>query len=360
MTTSGQMPSAQLGLLDLSVDLSVPEVYSGTDFTVYLHVKNPFAVPAWIDSVELSLPTQLLHRSAAPTKHRKLGLKVPRDKELRRKIAECTKRIGELRATLKDFPDTEAPEHNRIQEQINDLNEDKDRLFRELASEVNIVARQNAVINLDGQWKNANVTALNSSTVNLRLSGDEEERLQLTGSLPKGAALEPGCTDVWTIRLGTRRSPFFIPAKYHLQLTVVYALEPPSVYEPAVAGMDDRSLEGSRRRIFSNTTALSVPVKAALWNVMLGGIIGGMVGSAGRSLQNAKALDLLVSERLGAAVASLILSTILSWAAIIFSARKSEAQSFVTVEDFWGGLLIGFLIGYSGTAAFTSITGVKT
>jgi hypothetical protein len=43
--------------------------------------------------------------------------------------------------------------------------------------------------------------------------------------------------------------------------------------------------------------------------------------------------------------------------AIIFSARKAEAQSFVTVEDFWGGLLIGFLIGYSGTTIFAKITG---
>jgi hypothetical protein len=46
-------------------------------------------------------------------------------------------------------------------------------------------------------------------------------------------------------------------------------------------------------------------------------------------------------------------------AAIVFAARKTDAQSFVTVEDFWGGLLVGFLIGYSGTAAFSDITGVK-
>ena len=49
----------QLGLLDLSVDLSVPEVYSGTEFTLYLHVKNPFSQPVWIKSVEFSLPVQL-------------------------------------------------------------------------------------------------------------------------------------------------------------------------------------------------------------------------------------------------------------------------------------------------------------
>ncbi|WP_143094339.1 hypothetical protein [Streptacidiphilus jiangxiensis] len=66
MTTPSLEPTGQLGLLDLSVDLSVPEVYSGTDFTVYLHIKNPFAVAAWIDAVELSLPTQVLKEVGRP------------------------------------------------------------------------------------------------------------------------------------------------------------------------------------------------------------------------------------------------------------------------------------------------------
>lgn len=79
-----------------------------------------------------------------------------------------------------------------------------------------------------------------------------------------------------------------------------------------------------------------------------------------RTLQDTRSLGLLVGDRVGAALGSLLLAVILSGAAVVFTARKSEAQSFVTVEDFWGGLLIGFLIGYSGTAAFTDITGVHS
>ena len=59
MNDTSSSANKQLGLLDLSVDLSAPEVYSGTEFTLYLHVKNPFSQPAWIKSVELSLPAQL-------------------------------------------------------------------------------------------------------------------------------------------------------------------------------------------------------------------------------------------------------------------------------------------------------------
>lgn len=185
-------------------------------------------------------------------------------------------------------------------------------------------------------------------------AADEPERVPLTGSLPKGVALQPGCTDVWTIRLGTGKNPFFLPAKYHLQLTAVYGQEPPDRRE--------RNEEGSpMRRVFSNTTSFTVPVKAALWKVMLGGVIGGAVGSIARSLQDAKTQQALLSTtNLSSTIGALVLAVILSGAAIVFSARKSEAQSFVTVEDFWGGLLVGFLIGYSGTAAFGNITQVNT
>jgi hypothetical protein len=103
-----------------------------------------------------------------------------------------------------------------------------------------------------------------------------------------------------------------------------------------------------------------VQVKAALWSVILGGISGGFIGSVGRSLQVAKSIPALFGDRLGVSLGALILALILSAAGIVFAARKSNAQAFISVEDFWGGLLVGFLIGYSGTAAFTNITGVPT
>jgi hypothetical protein len=159
--------------------------------------------------------------------------------------------------------------------------------------------------------------------------------------------LQPGSTDVWTIRLGSRRTPFFIPARYKLQLTVVYGLAPELLVE------EERT---SARDLYSNTSSFNVQVRAALWSVILGGTIGGVVGSVGRSLQGAGGATAVTGIHANSTIGALALSAILSGAAVIFSARKAEAQSFITVEDFWGGLLIGFLIGYSGTAAFAKIT----
>ncbi|MFD3930009.1 hypothetical protein [Streptomyces sp. NPDC058614] len=368
MTAPTDEKSPQLGLLDLSVDLSVPEVYSGTDFTLYLHIKNPFALPVWVQSVELSLPTQMQWRSpdGDSKRLRRSASSGSGSKSLTRAIERRNKLIEKLRKVLNDVPDSENADVRRVdlRSAIEQLVAENYRDSELLAGDSNakLSARHSATINLHGpQMRNLHLEARDSATINLydMRPVEEPERVPLIGSLPRNAALEPGCTDVWTIRLGTGKSPFFLPAKYHLQLTVIYSVDRPEndVQREADAGREN---DVPLRRIFSNTTSFTTPVKAALWNVMLGSVIGGTIGSVGRSLRDAQTLGSLLDPiNLGPAIGALILAIILSGAAIIFSARKSDAQSFVTVEDFWGGLLIGFLIGYSGTAAFSEITRVK-
>lgn len=368
MTATTKDPSPQLGLLDLSVDLSVPEVYSGTDFTVYLHIKNPFAIPVWVKSVELSLPTQLQWRSIdGDTAHRRRKDRSYADRDgLLRAVRQRDKRIESLTQELSKIPDGSSEGQGAgIREALRTLRTENNRDVRLINGDRGAFLRADdgSTINLHGpQMRSLEVDASGSSTINVydMRPVDEPERVPLVGSLPRNVALEPGCTDVWTIRLGTGKSPFFLPAKYHLQLTVIYGLEPPKNGVASQVTDVGEGQEQNLRRLFSNTTSFTVPVKAALWNVMLGGVVGGAVGSVGRSLQDAKTLDTLMdSVNLAPSIGALILAVILSGAAIIFSARKSDAQSFVTVEDFWGGLLIGFLIGYSGTAAFSDITRVK-
>jgi len=177
----------------------------------------------------------------------------------------------------------------------------------------------------------------------------EAERVPLVSSLPPGAALQPGSTDVWTIRLGSRRTPFFVPAKFKLQLTVIYGLESPP--------RDGQSRDN--RNLYSNTSSFTAQVRAALWSVILGGVTGGIIGSIARSLQGAGGAVAFSGPHANSTIGAVLLAAILSGAAVVFSARKSDTQSFVTVEDFWGGLLVGFLIGYSGTAAFAKITGTQ-
>jgi hypothetical protein len=67
-------------------------------------------------------------------------------------------------------------------------------------------------------------------------------------------------------------------------------------------------------------------------------------------------LDLVTWSGTLSFLISIVLAVLLSAIAIIFMARKSDAQPFISVEDFWGGLLIGFLVGYTGTSFFSELT----
>jgi hypothetical protein len=342
-------PNNQLGLLDLSVDLSVPEVYSGTEFTLYLHVKNPFSRPVWIKSVELSLPTQLSVQEPTDHVQKRLGDHGNDEEFFRNLIREREPEIKRLRHSILD---NNLNDNDREKAETR-LKELEDRTRADLAS-----LSRGLVVESSGD---SSVYLNDPRAVNiiLRPSGEssvwvnnyrglvEVERVPLVSSLPPGVALQPGSTDVWTIRLGSRRTPFFVPAKYKLQLTVIYGLKsPPS---------DDQTRDD--RDLYSNTCSFTTQVRAALWSVILGGVIGGIIGSIARSLQGTGGAVAFSGPRANSTIGALLLAAILSGAAVVFSARKSETQSFVTVEDFWGGLLVGFLIGYSGTAAFTKITG---
>ncbi|MFC8383557.1 hypothetical protein [Nocardia sp. NPDC057272] len=377
--------SGQFGLLDLSVDLSVPEVYSGTDFTLYLHVKNPFASRIWIRSVELSLPTQLKWRPTAKfneqvTTQKRWWRRRPLTNDERR-IRAIEQRIVDLMSERSKLGSGNGRRERRISR---DLSEQYGMLQRlQLKGASWIEANANAAVHIENAETRGGVIlkADPGSTIyigKLNAGSDVPERVPLQGSLPSGAALEPGCTDVWTIRLGSGWSPFFIPAQYKLQMTVVYSATPPrseisgsghtvntdsskSQETDDVEGRTgQRGVEAGHGSLYSNTTSSTVQVKAALWAVIAGGVLGGVIGSAGRSLQDATSFDVLFGARLGAALGALVLAVILSGAGIVFAARKSNAQAFISVEDFWGGLLVGFLIGYSGTAAFSNITGVPT
>jgi hypothetical protein len=46
---------------------------------------------------------------------------------------------------------------------------------------------------------------------------------------------------------------------------------------------------------------------------------------------------------------AIAINLILAFIAGVILVRKKDVQSFITIEDFWGGILIGFIVGYAGT-----------
>ncbi|MEM9808080.1 MAG: hypothetical protein AAF959_22670 [Cyanobacteria bacterium P01_D01_bin.56] len=118
----------------------------------------------------------------------------------------------------------------------------------------------------------------------------------------------------------------------------------------------DRSIE-EEEELFTNTVPHEISIRTSVYSIMLGSVIGGGIGSLARALQINPSLDWR-SFTSADFIVGISVSVILSAVAIVFMARKSDTQSFLSIEDFWGGLLIGFLIGYTGASFFQELTGV--
>jgi hypothetical protein len=159
------------------------------------------------------------------------------------------------------------------------------------------------------------------------------QEVELQSSLPADAGLQPGNTVVFTMVIQAKNAIMMSPSKFRLQFSVNYNF-------PAV----------DTTTVHTNTISQEISIRAPVYSVMLGAVIGGFFGSLARVLAPATPSATTISPAI-----SVLLSVILGAAAVVFLARKSDAQAFVSVEDIWGGALIGFLVGYSGTSFFDQL-----
>jgi hypothetical protein len=90
----------------------------------------------------------------------------------------------------------------------------------------------------------------------------------------------------------------------------------------------------------------------------LGAVVGSTAGSIARTLQleQAATAALMTIGHVAGAILALILSVI----AVVYSSRRTgESQPILTVEDFWGGLIVGFMVGYLGQEYFQKIVPIQ-
>jgi hypothetical protein len=90
-------------------------------------------------------------------------------------------------------------------------------------------------------------------------------------------------------------------------------------------------------------------VKSSLPAIIFGAILGGLGGWFASKGETVK-FDLSGMINLG-------VSLVLSVMAVVLFARKKDVQPLIAVEDFWGGIAIGFLVTYSGSKVFSELLG---
>lgn len=141
--------------------------------------------------------------------------------------------------------------------------------------------------------------------------------------------LQPGNSTIRVFTVRTRRHVWFRPSAYTLSIEVRYEIA-------GTANVD--------------TVEHAIQVRASLWSILIGAAVGGVFGAfAGYDA----AIDWGAAETW----TSLGVSVVLALMAVVLFARKKDSQPIVSIEDFWGGVAIGFMVAYGGTDLVGTLLG---
>jgi hypothetical protein len=144
-----------------------------------------------------------------------------------------------------------------------------------------------------------------------------------------GTQLQAGNSTIRVFTVRTRRGMGFKPASYRLQIEVEYEI------------MGHRNID---------TIEHHLPIKASLSSMIVGNVIGGL-GGWFTSQGNAATFNI-------AHGLSLAVSLVFAAMAVVLFARKKDAQPLIAIEDFWGGVAVGFLVAYSGPKVISGLLGM--
>ncbi len=174
--------------------------------------------------------------------------------------------------------------------------------------------------------------------INLGVGGDDNENYidkntdnQIDQKInTSGITLYPGDSLVKHFVLKTRKWLFFSPVSHTFQIQVRYTINNKNHIDTLPFSIDIRA-----------------PMRASIIGSIIGSILGFIVSESKNSID-------FYSTNFWLSISRTIIFALII---IVAFARKSNVQQVVSVEDFWGGLFTGFLVGYSGDTFIKRILG---
>ena len=189
----------------------------------------------------------------------------------------------------------------------------------------NIRADQNSEITVDtdlSEFDAVNVEAAEGATVMFA----PQKQAPATGTLDRTImTIEPYCEAVAYFQVQTSSWLFFTPTRQSLSTQIRYRID------------------GKQK---TQVASSEFEIKPPLLSIVIGAIIGAVLGTLAKIFNTSKTFDWQPT------VLALGASTVMSLIAGIALSRKSASQAFITVEDFFGGFVVGALIGYGGSQYF--------
>lgn len=305
------------GFLGLTVSATSPQTTAGTDFSIFVLVQNPFDVPITINQVQTHIPVDLIDVNLWRAKLAKLSA-APTDGPPDTSVSTMAQRIRQRQRLRRDHPGVATAIGTEI------TPEEATQLFK---SQVAISRDLNV-----GAGGSASFAAVSFVMPKDASSDDLDALMRRVIDYQRGVIpirLQPGDAVVRQFVLRTRSRLLFRPLTHLFQIQVNYSVD----------GVDH-----------TGTIPYQLNIQAALGSIAAGSVTGAALGTLVRSLAQPAAS--LTSAHLLGILPALAVSVMASIAVVVAFARKSSAQPLVSIEDFWGGLVIGFTVGYFGFQTF--------
>jgi hypothetical protein len=297
-----EMKSPVRGNLTLDVSTSSGQTLAGSDVSIFVVVRNPFEVPVTLYQVRTHIPVELIDvNKRRLDESREWGdrpfWEVLASRFLRRRRDYYS---GIATAVGIDVAPEEATELMRADVQVRG----------------NVVEGTVAGVLLSFP-ENPSTEELDAI---FRRFADYKR-----GVIPE--TLQPGDSVVRQFVLRTRQWLLFTPLAHTFQIQATYSLD----------GCDHTTIAPYELQIQARTSAIA-----------LGGLSGAVLGTSLKVLTSS-------GQSASAIVTAFAVAALATIAVVIAFARKALAQPLVSVEDFWGGALIGFSVGFFGFHQFTKL-----
>lgn len=314
-------PAPARGLLSMVVSTSNDEIKAGTNFSIFVTATNPYDVPVTLYQILTHIPVELLDinsytilvnkrdrgsEHSPPTLFNRLR-SLPRRRFQTREDIKVAQ-TGTAIALGTELPPEEAKSLFDTRISIEAINVDP----------TGMASVAGVALNFPQNPSTEELDAI------MRRMADYQR-----GVIP--VTLQPGDSVVRQFVLRTKSRVLFTPLAHTFEIQATYSVD----------GLDH---------------TVSIPfrlnIRAAMSSMIIGAILGAVLGSVVRGLS--------AQGTAGGAQAiarALTVAILASVAVVAAFARRSNAQPFVSVEDFWGGVVIGFSVGFFGFSQFAHLLG---
>src|SRR5580700_9726603 len=337
---SAQQSRAIRGPLRFEISSSSPQLEAGRPFSVFVKLTNPYDTPTIIQAVTTRVPIEFIdvqakvrdaERDALASQMQHLLKERPRtrDEALKSKLsAPLSKRLTQVTSVLKGLlPLLPGVGPMSVGISLASITASTLGNAREKMSVEELLTPED----VDEILKTADASGVQSDAMYAAAMRRINDKLRIATKDQDEISLQPGNSVVQLFTLRTNRKIFFSPSSYDLHIQIQYQ-------------MDGKSNQDS--------VPYKLNVRAPLAALIYGSIVGSLCGYLVRDIFEQRGLEKIIAEPTAATmlpwVIALLGNVILGVIVVIAFARKRDAQPILAIEDFWGGLFVGVIAGYTG------------